>query len=228
MSLPQSIPVLEQEIKYLRRDLDRARDDKQQAEDDLRAYLLKSDVGGATKEVIPVDTVAKLSSERDQALRERDGANLDKQRAITEKEQATEGCTRMCSQVRNLLVRISDLKAERDNAQCRVKNLEQLRPDAAQYQEEELVTQTTWSALTTRPGYSTVEDIINPSPELQARCMLQQESIKQEKSSGKPFTNPQQLMEFPEPTVEEVERKRKERAAESKAIILAARQQYKI
>jgi len=219
--------VLEQEIKYLRRDLERARDDKQQAEDDLKAYLLKSEVVSTAREVAPSEAIAKLSSERDQALRERDQANRDKQKVIAEKEQAAEGCTTMCTQVEKLLARISEIKVERDDAQRRVKNLEQLLPDDVEYQNE-LVTQTTSSALTTKHRETTVEDIINPSPELQASLKLQMQKIKQEQSSNKPFGNPQQVMWFPMPTAEETERKRKERAAASKAIVLATLRQYKV
>jgi len=226
MSLSQSIPVLEQEIKYLRRDLERARDDKQQAEDDLKAYLLKSEVVSTAREVAPSEAIAKLSSERDQALRERDQANRDKQKVIAEKEQAAEGCTTMCTQVEKLLARISEIKAERDDAQCRVKNLERLFPDHVKHQSE-LVTQTTSSALTTKQRETTVEDIMNPSPELQARLQLQMQRIKQEQSSDKIFKNPQQVMWFPKPTAEETERKQKKRAAASKALVLATLQRYK-
>jgi len=145
---------------------------------------------------------------------------------IAEKEQAAEGCTTMCTQVEKLLARISEIKAERDDAQSTVKNLEQLFPDDVKYQSE-LVTQTTSSALTTKQRETTVEDIMNPSPELQARLELQMQRIKQEQSSDKIFKNPQQVMWFPKPTAEETERKQKKRAAASKALVLATLQRYK-
>jgi len=133
---------------------------------------LKSEVVSTAREVAPSEAIAKLSSERDQALRERYQANRDKQKVIAEREQAAEGWTKMCTQVEKLPARISEIKAERDVAQRRVKNLEQLFPDDVKYQGE-LVTQTTSSALTTKRRETTVEDIINPSPELQARLKLQ-------------------------------------------------------
>jgi len=228
MSLSQSITVLEQEIKYLRRDLERARDDKHQAEDDLRAYLLKSEVASTAREVATSEAILELSSERDQAIRERDQANLDKQKAMAEKEQAAERCTSMCTQVEKLLARISEIKAERDDDQRRVKNLELLHPDIVKHQDEELVTQTTSSGPTTKPRYPTWEDIMSSSPESEARLKLRMEKIRQEQSSNKPFGNPQQVMWFPMPTAEETERKRKERAAASKALVLATLRQYKV